>query len=521
MIYDLRLAWRSLRNRPIQTLTPLLVVGLTIALSVTVIVLADGATEGIVQASDPFGVVVVGAPGSGQQLVLSSILLQGNPVGNIPYDVYEQLEADERTQLVVPLAFGDNVEGARLVGTNLDFFNLRTSQSAPPAFQIAEGRLFDYQAPTHDDDHADETSDDHADDEHEDDHADEASDEPADEADHADEDDHADEASDEPADEVDHADDDHANEASDEPADEADHADEDDHADEASDEPANDDHDHADEGVFEAVLGAEAANRLGLSINDTFKSAHGTGSVNIASDFHEDTYTVVGILAPSNTPYDGAVFTQLQSVWDAHAEDEDDLIPDNPAIVEASPAASTDQVTTIFVLPTGFIEQNQLVQEFYTDPTVQAVAPGDELVGVINLLNLGQQVLNIVGYIVLVIAALTVFLSIYSATVSRQQDIAIIRSMGGTRGNVFRMVIFESLLITIGGAILGRIIGYVVAFLIASVFSQQSAIPVPIRFLGDLEILLWVLTIGVGVLAGVLPALLAYRVDIVEKLFPT
>jgi len=60
-----------------------------------------------------------------------------------------------------------------------------------------------------------------------------------------------------------------------------------------------------------------------------------------------------------------------------------------------------------------------------------------------------------------------------------------------------------------------------VAFLIAQIYSTQSAIPIPIRFLPELEMILWVLSIGVGILAGLIPALMAYRVDVVERLFPS
>ncbi|MEL6407239.1 MAG: ABC transporter permease, partial [Chloroflexota bacterium] len=142
-MYDLKVAWRNLRNRPIESSVPIFVVALAIALSVTVFALSDGAEEGIVQASDPFQMLVVGAAGSAQDLVLSSVMLQGNPIGNIPYEVYENLESDtERVQLAVPLAMGDSVGNARIIGTNHNFFEIRRTQVDPPAFQLAEGRLF-------------------------------------------------------------------------------------------------------------------------------------------------------------------------------------------------------------------------------------------------------------------------------------------------------------------------------------------------------------------------------------------
>ncbi|MEL6408736.1 MAG: FtsX-like permease family protein, partial [Chloroflexota bacterium] len=129
--------------------------------------------------------------------------------------------------------------------------------------------------------------------------------------------------------------------------------------------------------------------------------------------------------------------------------------------------------------------------------------------------------LEIVGYLVLGIAGLTLFLSMYSAVLSRQQSIAIMRGLGNNRASIFRMIIFETLIVSIVGVLLGRVIGYSLALIIASIYSAQSAIPIPIRFLPELELVLWVLSIGVGILAGLIPAWLAYRVDVVKHLFPS
>lgn len=435
MVYDLRLAWRNIRHRIIETLIPVLVVALAIGLSVAVFALSDGAEEGLVQASDPFGVLVIGKAGSGQDLVLSTILLQGNPIGNIDYAIYENLENDPRVQLSVPLAFGDSVGGARIIGTNFNFFELRRTQSDAPTFQIAEGRIFAEAEP--------EAHDDHDEDDHE-------------------------------------------------------------------------HQDHEDEHHFEAVLGSSASHQLGLNVGDQFLATHGVGH-GIAENVHEDVYTVVGILQSTGTPYDTAVFTPLESVWDTHTEEDHQ----SDTKVEAASAAEHGQVTSVLVLPTGYIEQNQIVQEFYIEPTLQAAFPGEELAILIRLLNQGQQILNIIGFLVLGIASLTLFLSMYSAILARQQAIAIMRSVGGSRLNVFRVVIFETLIVSISGAILGRIIGYGLAITIATVYSQQSAIPIPIRFLPELELLLWGMSLGVGLLAGIVPGIMAYRVNVVEKLFPS
>lgn len=412
MRYELSLAWRNLRARPLHTGITVLVVALAIALPITVWVLGDGARQGIIRASDPFGVLVVGAKGSAQELVLDTILLQGVPVGNIPYRIYQELRLDPRVALAIPIAKGDSVANAPIIGTTPDFFELRATVESQPAFQVAEGRLF------------------------------------------------------------------------------------------AAD--------------FEAVLGSKAAVQLGLRIGDQFRGSHGVGP-SLASDLHEQPYTVVGILKPSGTPFDSAVYTTVKSVWIVH--DPSAGVSGTFRAGDDDATATREQITAILVKPTGFAEANRLWQMFAAHSDAQAAFPGRELGGLFDLLGQGERILGLVSYLVIGMAALTLFLSVYSATAAREQVIAVMRGLGASRLNVFRMIVVETLITVLLGALLGRLFGYGVAYTAASIFTQQSAIPLPIRYLPGLEPLLWLLPLVIGLAAGLLPALMAYRINVVQRLF--
>ncbi len=425
MLYDLHLAWRNIRSRAVQTLLASFVIAAAIALAVAVTLLSDGLREGIKQASDPFGVLVVGAKGSGQQLVLSTLLLQGTPVGNIDYHLYEELSEDERVALAVPLAMGDNVGGARIIGTNQNFFELRRDLRQPPVFQIARGELFDED--------------------------------------------------------------------------------------------------------YEAVLGSQAAASLGLQIGDRFFPQHGVEQ-GLAADDHDIPHTIVGTLEPTSSAYDNAILTTLGSVWAVHEEGPSLLSGPNlelPAAGEEDEEhadeehADEGQITAVLVRPTGFMEQNLLWQEFYTGTEAQAAIPGGELGELFDLLGQGQQLLNITGWLAGGMAALTLLLAIYSATVAREQAIAVMRSLGASRTSVFRMVLFEALLVALLGLVLGRALGQVAALAIAASITGQSAVPIPVAWLVQWEAWLWLLPLVLALLAGVLPAVLAYRINPVQKLFST
>lgn len=407
LLYDLRLAWRNISSRPVQSLVTLLVVGAAIGLMIAVLALSDGLRRGVVQASDPFGVLVIGPKGSAQQLVLSTLLLQGAPVGNIDGHLWEEVAADPRVSLAVPLAMGDNVGGARIVGTTADFFALRPSLDSPPTFRLAQGRLF------------------------------------------------------------------------------------------AAD--------------FEAVLGDRAAGQLGLKLGGRFLPQHGVER-GLTSDEHDTAHTVVGILQPVAGPYDNAVFTSLESVHAVHEMEGHEA--------EDATDEHSDEITALFVRPRGFIEANQLWQEFYTGSEAQAVFPGRELGALFDLLEQGRRLLGLVGWLAGGMAVLTLFLAIYSGVLAREQMLAVMRSLGASRGRIFRLVLWEALLLALVGTLAGRLLGYGTALLIAGQIGTEAAIPIPIRYLWGLELWLMTLPLLFGLLAGLLPAWQAYRADVVQKLFP-
>ncbi|WP_246516183.1 ABC transporter permease [Aequorivita echinoideorum] len=65
--------------------------------------------------------MVIGAKGSPLQLILSSVLHIDNPTGNISLKQAEEIAKNPLVKLAVPISYGDNYLGFRIVGTNSDF----------------------------------------------------------------------------------------------------------------------------------------------------------------------------------------------------------------------------------------------------------------------------------------------------------------------------------------------------------------------------------------------------------------
>ena len=86
--------------------------------------------------------MIVGAKGSSMQLVLNTVFMLGNPVGNIRYEVYEKLKHDRRIALALPYALGDNYDGFNIVGTTDDLFT-KFNYKVGKSFSFASGHAFE------------------------------------------------------------------------------------------------------------------------------------------------------------------------------------------------------------------------------------------------------------------------------------------------------------------------------------------------------------------------------------------
>ncbi|RKR13084.1 putative ABC transport system permease protein [Maribacter vaceletii] len=72
--------------------------------------------------------MVVGAKGSPLQLVLSSVLHIDNPTGNVKYSEVEKLKKNPLIKKAVPISYGDNFKGYRIVGSTLEFAKIYDAQ---------------------------------------------------------------------------------------------------------------------------------------------------------------------------------------------------------------------------------------------------------------------------------------------------------------------------------------------------------------------------------------------------------
>ncbi|GIW98630.1 MAG: peptide ABC transporter permease [Pirellulaceae bacterium] len=281
-------------------------------------------------------------------------------------------------------------------------------------------------------------------------------------------------------------------------------------------------------GYFEAVVGANVARELGLRIGDTIKTTHGDPE----GEGHGQPFTVVGILHPTGTPNDRAAFVNLEGFYliDGHARAfEDEAHPESekvyvePQLPPGQPPRlplEKRDLTAVLVRAGQPMFAVHMERPINKRLRTQAVSPVKEVTNMLNMfVTPVRNALLAVTIVVCVVSGVSILVSIYNSMNERRRDIAIMRALGARRDVVLMIVLLESLLIAVGGGLLGWLGGHALAALSSPVVEARTGIR--ISFFNSITWVELSLVPGIVVLAtlaGIVPALAAYRTDVSKHL---
>lgn len=153
-------------------------------------------------------------------------------------------------------------------------------------------------------------------------------------------------------------------------------------------------------------------------------------------------------------------------------------------------------------------------------PDTQAVLPSAVWLTVFTRLGLAEEVLHMVLGIVALVVFLSLLVSMDHAALERKREIATRRALGARRTTIFSLIVLESCGITLAGGIVGLLGGYGVAWLGARVIAERGGIALNPMMVTPMHLTVLAGVVLLGVLAGLLPALLAYRTEVADNLTP-
>ncbi|MDQ0640837.1 putative ABC transport system permease protein [Pedobacter sp. W3I1] len=264
---------------------------------------------------------------------------------------------------------------------------------------------------------------------------------------------------------------------------------------------------------LEVTLGSTVALTSGLKIGDSFFGAHGlTGN----GDIHKQhAYLVKGILKPQGNITDNLILTNIGSVYKMHEEKHNE----NHSHVseEAAKEINDQQITSLLIQyksPMSVILFPRMVNQ---STNMQAASPAMESARLFSLIGVGIDTLQWFAIFIMGIAALSIFISLYNAMKERKYDLAIMRCLGASKSKLFFLVMFEGVLVTFIGALLGLLIGHVALEVIGAYQESSQAKLTGLTVVPQEIYLIWI-GLFIGALASLIPAMQIYKVDIAETL---
>ncbi|NOS57178.1 MAG: FtsX-like permease family protein [Cyclobacteriaceae bacterium] len=268
---------------------------------------------------------------------------------------------------------------------------------------------------------------------------------------------------------------------------------------------------------LEVTLGSAVAHLTKLKVGDRFESAHGLTKDGHAHD--ENKYVVRGILKKSGTVIDELILTTISSVWKVHEEqviNHNDQMPISPSLLVPSVEAgdSLREITSLLIKYKNPIAAIQLPRFINTQTSMQAASPAFEMARLFMLLGVGADALMGFAYVLIFISGLSIFIALYNSLKERRYDMAIMRSMGASRGLLFKTIILEGSILTFIGASVGILLGHAVLvfFVLIMEEGQKMGLSAGIFYVEEGVILAG--SVVLGIFCSLLPAIQAYRVNI-------
>ena len=256
----------------------------------------------------------------------------------------------------------------------------------------------------------------------------------------------------------------------------------------------------------EAVVGDFVARNMNLKVGDTFHPFHGL--IFDEKNQHSETYVVMGVLKPSNTPADRVIWIPLEGIQKMSGHD---------------PALATEVSAVLVKLKAGsalagfqmdLMYNRQGNRLTFAWPIAAIMAELFDKIGWFN------RVLALVSYLVAIVAAASILAGIYNSMNERRREIAILRTLGARRSTIFVCILLEAASISTLGMLAGFAIYGIIFTVVAGIIRAQTGVVLdPLKFN---PVMLWApaVLIALGAFAGIIPAVKAYRTDIASNLTP-
>ena len=295
---------------------------------------------------------------------------------------------------------------------------------------------------------------------------------------------------------------------------------------------------------FEVVVGAKIYSKLNINLDDELISSHGlreTGEAHVNQPFK-----VVGLLEPSNSVVDQLIITSPQSIWDLHDEhdhddedheehhdedheehehdhddedhDEHEHDHDDEDHDEHEHDHDDKEITAMLIKFKSPMNIIQFPRQINENTNLQAAVPSYEISRLFKLFGFGIETLTYLAYLIILVSGFSLFINLFNSMRERKYEMALIRTLGASRSQLSVMVIFESLILTISGFLLGLLVSRLGVMFVSSLMEESLNYSLSSLYILNEEFWLLGLSILIGLISSLIPAIQVYKMNISEIL---
>ncbi|MFK7804355.1 MAG: ABC transporter permease [Anaerolineae bacterium] len=268
------------------------------------------------------------------------------------------------------------------------------------------------------------------------------------------------------------------------------------------------------ENVYDAVLGAEAAEALGYNLGDPLIIAHGLVSAGFAE--HDDKpFEVVGILARTGTPIDHTVHVSLAGIeaihidWQSGSRSPFQISAEEAAAMELKPQTLTAFMIGLNNRIDTFRLQRQITE--YDEEPLLAIIPGATLAELWQTLAVFEQVLFAISIFALLACLSGMLTTLLSTLNERRREMAVLRATGAHPYQIVLLLVIEAFFILLVGCLSGIFLLYLIVWAAHPFLLEEYGLQVTMSPPSLEQWRLIAIIIALGIIISLIPSSIAYR----------
>lgn len=267
--------------------------------------------------------------------------------------------------------------------------------------------------------------------------------------------------------------------------------------------------------LLDVVLGAGVARQLGHQLDDDIVLSHGGGRTSFAN--HDDLpFRVTGILEPTGTPVDQAVYISLEAMEAIHVGWESGVGLPGRTLSEDEARQRTfapDAITAAFLglnQPILTFQVQRELNQSRAEP-LSAILPGVALSELWRTMGQFERALLAISGFVVVTSLVGLVAVLLTLQAQRQREVAILRATGASPGLIASLYSLECVALALVACLLAVLLGAGLVAAISPWLLETYGLSLQLRGLNGTELGLLAAVPVAALLVSLVPALSTWR----------